>query len=184
MKQSASNASSSLAGRTTLIMCIVLGSLLTSCEVGVYKGLDGRLYKVPPQLLYNNNQYSTPNRVPSYNYPPQVATRQQQNRTKTMSRSGVSTKTLRQQQESSKSQSKYVLPPIPLYGYHARWDTRPVKGSPNGLFWVVNPANQKSGLPPDNFWPFWSKCVYNGVYIKVFEKYDPKNRFPTAVRYD
>ena len=183
MKQSASNASSSLAGRTTLIMCIVLGSLLTSCEVGVYKGFDGHLYRVPPQLLYNN-QHTTPNRVPSYSYLSQVATQQQQNRMKTVPQSGVSIKKQRQQQERSKSQSKYVLPSIPLYGYHARWDTRPVKGSPNGLFWVVNPANQKSGLPPDNFWPFWSKCVYNGVYIKIFEKYDPKNRFPAIVRYD
>jgi hypothetical protein len=102
---------------------------------------------------------------------------------KAVPQSGVSVKTERQKQERSKSQSKYVLLPTPHYGYHARWDTRPVTGSPNGLFWVVNPSDIKSGLPPDEFWPFWSKCVYNGVYIKVFEKYDPRGRFPTVMNY-
>lgn len=176
MKHIASNAPSSLAGPTTLILYIVLGCLLTSCQTGVYRGYDGYLHRVPPELMYNQYpKYSAPvsNPVPRYTYPPPVAP---QVKSKTRTPVAVASR-----QPSNfrpvRSQSGHVMPPIPNYGYHARWDTRPTVNSPNGLFWVVNPSGQVSGLPPDKFWPFWADCIYKGVPIKVFDQYDPNSRF-------
>ena len=70
-----------------------------------------------------------------------------------------------------KDQSNRWLPPIPSVGYAARWDKRPLKESPQGGYWVVNPKGQTWYLKPTDFWPFWAREVRAGTVIKIFDPY-------------
>lgn len=66
----------------------------------------------------------------------------------------------------------HPYPPIPTReGYHARWDTRPTPYSRDGIYRVVNRSGVTWNMKPDEFWPFWSREVYAGRYIRVFENY-------------
>ncbi len=190
----ASNASSFLTGRMSLIICmlsVVLTSSLTSCQNGYYYDANGYLRRVPESLMYRGwaqqtsqawtgygTRQSVQKSVPQvmyYQLPPAKVSSPNKTSVKAKSRSSTQSRLSKPQ---LKSQSTWVLPPVPRSGYSARWDTRPVQGSPDGLFWVVNPANRISGLPPDKFEPFWAKCVQEGTPIKVYDRYDPGNRFP------
>lgn len=178
MKHTASNAPSFLAGRTTLIMC-ALALCLTSCQVGVYKGLDGRLYRVPPEILYYN-QYPAPNPAPTYSYPQPVAAQQPQVQRSVQPKPRTSLATVNAPQVSQRpirSQSKHVTPPIPREGYNARLDTRRTAEHPNGLFWVVDTAGNLTKLPPDKFWRWRAECLRHRVSIRAFDQYDPDSRF-------
>lgn len=181
-KQSASNVSSFLTGRTplivcTFVLCLILVSGLTSCQTGVYRDTDAYLKKVPSWMLTQcpgqtaqttqtyygprTQVYQQPPRVMYYALPPKVSQKSESSaRSRLISSSKPSV---------SSNVSFNGSPPTGLsHRYNAWWDRRPTLGSPNGYYLVTNQVGRHWKLSPERFYPFWSGHIYKGGRITTF----------------
>jgi hypothetical protein len=160
----ASNAPTSLVGRMSLIVYLMVIGLLTSCQSGPYS------FYQPQRPTVVHIFYERP---PSKTVPPSS---QKSVVSRVTASKGRSSQTARTQPSSRlpQNQSKRVHVPTPVYEeYSARWDKRKVSDSKDGVYWVVDRWNRTWRMKPTEFWPFWAKHIYLGGRMKIYDPYSP-----------
>ncbi len=162
-KSSTSNAPTSLVGNMSLIMCLMVIGLLTSCQNGPYS------FYQPQRPTVVHIFYERP---PS-KAPPQSVQKVASSRS-TASPARSNTKRVQPSSRLPQNQSSRVQVPTPVYEeYSARWDKRKVPDSKDGVYWVVDRWNRTWRMKPTEFWPFWAKHIYLGGRLKMYDPYLP-----------
>lgn len=74
-----------------------------------------------------------------------------------------------------KPQSSHMTPPPTSHGYHARLDkTLYPTMNYQPFYRVLGSDGAQTYLSESVFWEWYRRAVKSGVYVKVFDPYDPK----------
>lgn len=161
LKPKASNAPSSLVNRTTLVLCMLVSTLfLVSCQ------------PYPPYGTTYSHGYR-PQVIPIYyQLPPQ--TQKKQMTTSARKSSSQSHHAVVAKKRMPKPQSSHMMPPPTTHGYHARLDKSryPTMGY-RPFYRVVGVDGSATYLHENVFWEWYHRAIKSGVYVKIFDPYDP-----------